>query len=170
MLCESAMRPEVDRRMNARATVVVMVGALVATAAAAASCGEPFTLSSSSGTGGKGGAGGANATASATSSTTTTATATASSSSSSEATASTGTGSSMDAGGCSYLSPDCGTKAFCVVDSCDKAGTGTCKPLALLDKDALKPLCGCDGFTYWSGVEVIAANQPVGAMGECTDM
>jgi len=76
----------------------------------------------------------------------------------------------MDAGGCSYLSPDCGTKAFCVVDSCDKAGTGTCKPLALLDKDALKPLCGCDGFTYWSGVEVIAANQPVGAMGECTDM
>ncbi len=154
--------------MDVRAALVLVCGL---GAAAAASCGEQFTLSNGAGgTGGAGGTKGASSTTSALSDAVASSTGSTSSSSSTGSTSSSSSASSssgLPPNACSVASPDCGTDAYCFVQSCGK-GDGTCVKLSGISKDELDPLCGCNGDTYWSGVEASAHMQAVGETGECT--
>ena len=154
--------------MKATATVI-LVSVL---GVAAAACGEQFTLTN--GAGGAGGAGSTKASASTTSSTSAMVATDAVATSSSSSSSSSGMGSSSVAStgaappppACTVASPDCGADAFCVVPSCG-SGDGTCVALSMVNKGGFSPLCGCDGNTYWSGVEAIANQQAVRDSGEC---
>ncbi|MBX3208581.1 MAG: hypothetical protein KF764_26345 [Labilithrix sp.] len=41
----------------------------------------------------------------------------------------------------------CGPGMYCATKSC---GKGTCAPIGAIETSARKPVCGCDGITYWN--------------------
>jgi len=146
--------------MKATATVILVCVLGVA----AAACGEQFTLSD--GAGGAGGAGSTKASATTTSSASVAVATSSSSSSSSSSGVATSTGAAPPPVTCSAKAPDCGADAYCQVQSCS-SDQGICTSLPTVNKGDFDPLCGCDGNTYWSGVEASGHHQAV-LIGECT--
>lgn len=94
-----------------------------------------------------------------TSSTTTSGTTTTSTTGSTSA--STGTGMGMP---CKLTEDVCGAGNYCNAPNCMD---GTCEPLGKVDEPAEKPVCGCDGNTYWNAELAAKKGASVASMGEC---
>lgn len=136
-----------------------------------AGCGQAFSLASgTSGSGGAGGDAATTVTASASSSGGATSTSSSSSSSSSATSSASSTGSGP--GGCTWnpQSNPCGPKQFCEDPSCGQNNSkGICKPKPQENSDD-KPVCGCNGITYWNESVAGAHGVPAPHIGACIDL
>jgi hypothetical protein len=63
---------------------------------------------------------------------------------------------------------ECPAKAFCTKSACGDVG-GVCEPRPVVCEEEPRPVCGCDGVTYWNDCLRRAAGVSALREGECAE-